>query len=125
MDLNAKGNITIRIGVAGILENANAQMSHGLQANFGIRDLGLPHVFTSDIDVSDAEMLSSTLKNARSEMSRGAETVPTNTLKCIAKAKRMNGNTFIRCKEPAVRGGQFCPLHLQVSFKFKNLQYSH
>ena len=114
VDLSSKGNITVRVGIASILENANAQMVHGLQANFGIRDLGLPHVFSSDIDVSDVEMLSSTLGKARTEMSRGAEAVPTNTLKCIAKTKRANGNTFIRCREQAVRGCQFCPLHLQV-----------
>ena len=112
--MNANGNITVRIGVASILENANDQMSHGLQANFGIKDLGLPAVFTSDIDVSDGEMLKSTLESARTEMSTGSDQIPTNTLKCIAKSKRQNGNTFIRCKERAVRGCQFCPLHLPV-----------
>ena len=90
-------------------------MSHGLQANFGLRDLGLPHVFTSDINVSDGETLLSTLESAREEMTMDADTVPTNTLKCIAKRKRPNGRTFVKCSNRAVRGDQFCPLHLQVS----------
>ena len=113
-DLSTNGNISVRIGVAGILENANAQMVHGLQANFGIRDLGLPAIFTSDIDVSDGEMLRSTLESAREEITRDAQITPTNTLKCIAKRKRPNGRTFVKCSLRAVRGDQYCPLHLQV-----------
>ena len=91
-------------------------MSHGLQANFGIKDLSLPTVFTSDIDVSDGEMLRSTLESAREEMTRDVDLFPSNSLKCIAKRKRPNGKTFVRCSQRAVQGDQFCPLHLQVSF---------
>ena len=108
------GEMSVRVGVASILEDANDQMNHGLTANFGIKSLGLPAILDSEIDVSDGEMLRSTLEKAREEVTTGAGEVPTTTLKCIAKRLRPNGKTFVKCSHRAVNGDQFCPLHLQV-----------
>ena len=109
-----EGEVNVRVGVASILEDANAQMQHGLVANFGVKNLGHPAVFESEIDVSDNELLISTLEKARKEVSLGTES-PTTTLKCIAKRLRPNGRTYVRCQNFAIKCNQYCPLHLQVS----------
>ena len=107
--------INIRCGVAGILEDANLQMSHGLGANFGVKKVGLSAICESDIDVSDGEALKSSLENARRELRDNTNVVPTTTLRCIAKRKRLTGKNWIRCAMKAVKGDQYCPLHLQVN----------
>ena len=84
-DLEREKEVEVRIGVAGILEDANAQLQHGLTANFGVRNAGLPAVFQSDIDVSDGEMLKSTLENARNEITNKVDEIPTTLFRCIAK----------------------------------------
>ena len=112
------GEIEVRPGVSGILEEANQQMTHGLAAQFGIRNMGLPAVFQSDIDMSDGETLRSTIQDARKEMLNNPDEIPTTTLRCIAKRMRPNSNTrqnWYRCDNRAVRGDQYCPLHLQVN----------
>ena len=111
-DLIVTGDGDIRQGVAGILADANTQMLNGLIGNFGIKDQGLPAIFSSDIDVSDAEMLTSTLTAARKEMTMDHSQTMVSTLKCVAKRKRPNGKSFIRCNQPTIRGEQYCPLHL-------------
>ena len=114
-NLISAGEVTVRIGIAGILEEANDQLSHGLTANFGLKNLSLPAVFASDIDVSDAEALLSTLQSARGELSQGEEMTPKPILRCIAKRMKPNQKNFVRCNKPAVINDQFCPLHLCVS----------
>ena len=121
-------DVLVRTGVAGILEEANKQMSHGLGANFGVRNAGMPAIAASDIDVSDGEALRSTLESAREEMTINPDAVPTTTLKCIAKRLRPNGRTWVKCKERTVKGDMYCPLHLQVNkvkaySKHKNIKY--
>ena len=114
-DLEREKEVEVRIGVAGILEDANAQLQHGLTANFGVRNAGLPAVFQSDIDVSDGEMLKSTLENARNEITNKVDEIPTTLFRCIAKRLRPNGKTWVRCENRCIRGEQYCPIHLQVT----------
>ena len=109
--------LMVRPGVSGILEEANQQMQHGLGAHFGIKSMGLPAIFQSDIDMSDGETLRSTIQDARNEMLHHPDEIPTTTLRCIAKRLRPNSRSrqnWYRCDNRAVRGDQYCPLHLQV-----------
>ena len=87
------GEAELRVGVAGILADANIQMLGGLLANFGIQDGTLPAIYESDIDTSDAEMLASTLERARKEM-ESVQTLKMPTLKCIARRPRPNGRSW-------------------------------
>ena len=111
-NLTAAGEIVLRIGVRGMIEDANSQMTHGLAAQFGVKNLGLPAVYGSDIDTSDGESLRVTLENARQEISQGSGNYPTTTLKCIAKRMKLDGKHFVKCGKQAIRGDQFCPTHL-------------
>ena len=83
-DLGENKNVQVRVGIAGILEGAEDQWYHGLGANFGIKNAGLPAILESDIDISDGDTLRSTLKSARGEMMHDADRLPTTLLKCIA-----------------------------------------
>ena len=106
--------MVIRFGEASILAEANDQLSHGLVANFGVKNAGLPAIFESDIDVSDNEALRATLNNARKELSNNTDQMPMAALKCIAKRLRPNGKTWVKCEQKCIRGEQYCPVHLQV-----------
>ena len=105
------GQAEMRVGIAGILADANIQLMGGLLANFGLTDASLPAIYESDIDTSDAEMLASTLERARKEM-ESVQTITMPTLKCIARRQRPNGRSWVKCTNNAIRGDQYCPIHL-------------
>ena len=56
-------------------------------------------------------------------MSQAADSKVTSTLKCIARRQRPSGKGWVRCNKLAVRGDQFCPLHLAEGRKHhKNIR---